>query len=338
MSFVNAHQASMKLSNRKGRCLHFSNGLQCNEIISAHSIQKRGQLGLIAESDHVYRLSADLSILKKNGGRPLPKKTGVNRASTFRGMCKHHDNKLFSLIDDRPLAVDHHQVALYAYRSICREYFFKENASPNLTSLLEQPGLTSYQSQLLTDAAYGQYLGFERLKRHKLIYDRCLSGDDFTGLKFIIFESTSRCSLQVSGLIFPVFDFQARQLQDLGPETKDLDLLVFFTAPTEHGWAFVLAWHESSDLSCQRFKYSLAESVRDGGKIEDILLRFSLACCENHAIRISWWDSLPTVARNQALDLMAYMADPTLEIRSDYLAAGCEGLADWSFASVQDLS
>ncbi|AWM92342.1 hypothetical protein DJ564_16715 [Pseudomonas sp. 31-12] len=337
MSFANVHQAAMKQQSRKGRCLHFSDGLQCNEIISAHSIQKRGQLGLIAESGHVYRLNADLSTLKETEGKPLPKKIGVNRASTFPGMCKQHDNKLFSPIDDHPLAIDHHQVALYAYRSICREYFVKENASISLTEMLGHPGLTSEQSQWLTGAAYGQSLGFERLKRHKLIYDGCLAANDFTGLKFIVFGSTSRCSLQASGLIFPDFDFQGRQLQDLGPETRDLDLLVFFTAPTEYGWAFILAWHESSDLSCQRFINSLAKSGRDGGKIEDMLLRFSLACCENHAIRISWWDSLLTVAKNQAIDFMAVMADPTLGVRADYLATGCEGLADWSFDNVRDV-
>jgi len=81
----------------------------------------------------------------------------------------------------------------------------------------------------------------------------------------------------------------------------------------------------------------LAESGSGVGKIEDMLLRFSLACCENHAIRISWWDSLDTVAKSQALDFMAFMADPTLGIRSDYLVAGCEGLADWSFDNVRDV-
>lgn len=69
-----------------------------------------------------------------------------------------------------------------------------------------------------------------------------------------------------------------------------------------------------------------------------MLLRFSLACCENHAIRISWWNSLPAVAKNQALDFMAFMADPPLGIRADYLMACCEGLADWSFDNVRDIS
>ncbi|APC19133.1 hypothetical protein BLL42_26820 [Pseudomonas frederiksbergensis] len=157
-----------------------------------------------------------------------------------------------------------------------------------------------------------------------------LSANDFTGLKLIIFGSTSRCSLQASGLIFSDFDFQGRQLQDLGPETRDLDLLSLHS-PSEYGWAFVLAWHESSDLSYQRFIYSLAESGRGGAKIEDMLLRFSLACCENHAIRISWWDSLPTVAKNHALN---FMADPTLGIRADYLG----GYPGYSLVAADRLS
>lgn len=336
MSLTNAHQAAMKLQSKKGRCLHFRDGVRCNEIISAHSIQKQGQLNLIAEMGHVYRLNADLSTLKASDGRPLPKKIGLNRASTFPGMCKQHDNKLFSPIDDRPMSFDYEQVSLYAYRSVCREFFVKENASVTLGPMSDYAELHPANQQFLQDCAYGQTLGFERLKRHKLIYDTALANGDFTDFKFIIFESTSRCSLQASGLLFPDFDFQGRMLQDLGPETETLDLLTFFTAPTKKGWAFVFAWHESSNNTCQWFMHSLAESVRKGVRPEDTLLRFSLICCENHAIRISWWDGLPAAGKSQALDAMAEMADPMVGIRPDYLVSGSEGLADWSFDTVQD--
>ncbi|WP_460154911.1 hypothetical protein [Pseudomonas sp. S1_F04] len=336
MSFANAHQAAMKKQSKKGRCLHYSDGVRCNEIISAHSIQKQGQLSLIAESGHVYRLNADLSTLKETNGRPLPKKIGLNRASTFPGMCKQHDNKLFSPIDNKPLSFDQQQVGLYAYRSICREYFVKENAAITLGKMIAYPALSPTQQQFLRDNSYGQMFGFQRLKRHKLIYDTALANGDFIDFKFVIFESTSRCSMQASGLIFPDFDFQGRQLQDLGPDTKLPDLLTFFTAPTEKGWAFVLAWHESSSRTCKWLIQSLVESVRTGSRPEDTLLRFSLACCENHAIRISWWDALPALAKKQALDSMAENADPTIGIRSNYLVAGCEGLADWTFDIVQD--
>jgi hypothetical protein len=55
-----------------------------------------------------------------------PKKIGINKATTFYGFCQHHDNKLFELIDNYPLKPDKQQMALYAYRCLCREYFFKK--------------------------------------------------------------------------------------------------------------------------------------------------------------------------------------------------------------------
>lgn len=336
MSFSNAHQAAMKQQSKKGRCLHFKDGARCNEIIAAHSIQKQGQLRLIAESGHVYRLNSDISTLKESGGIPLLKKTGVNRVSTFAGMCKHHDNQLFEPIDNKLLTYDYEQVALYAYRSICREYFVKENAVATLSEMRSYPGLSSAQQQFLQNGVDGHLLGFERLRRHKNIYDASLADRDFSGFKFAIFGSTSRCSLQASGLIFPDFDFKGRLLQHLGLRTNQIDLLTFFTAPTECGWALVLAWHESSDESCLGLMQSLVEEVRQGSMLEDMLLRFSLTCCENHAIRMSWWDELPESAKKQATDMMAVMADPTVAVTADYLTKGCEGLADWSFDRIQD--
>ncbi|WP_313048619.1 hypothetical protein [Pseudomonas soli] len=338
MSFSSEHQAAMKQQGRKGRCLHFENGVRCNKIILAHSIQKQGQLSLIAESGHVYRLSADLSALKTSGGKPQLRKVGLNRASTFPGMCGQHDNELFSPIDNSPLTGSREQVALYAYRSICREFFVKENASITLNKMVGSPGLDWSQQQLLRSAAWGQTVGFQRLKRHKGIYDECLAAKDFSGFKFVIFESGSKFSFQTSGLIFPDYDFLGRQLQDLGPQTKELDLLTFFTAPTIEGWAFVFAWHESSAKSCSWFIQSLAELVRTGAKAEDALLRFGLVCCENHEIRISWWDGLSSALKKQAMDAMVLMADPTVGVEPDYLVSGCEGLADWSFDGVRDVT
>ncbi|KWS24588.1 hypothetical protein AL062_13110 [Pseudomonas syringae pv. syringae] len=326
----------MKRQNQKGRCLHFNNGMRCNQIISAHSIQKSGQLKLIEEAGHVYRLNGDTSTLKKNGGQPNVKAIGVNNASTFFGMCQEHDNQLFSPIDNHPLRFDHEQVALYAYRSVCREYFVKENATITLAASLEYPELQQWQLQLLQAMLHGQRVGLQRLQRHKLIYDDCLARRDFSKFKFTIFGSSSRCSLQASGLTFPVFDFQGREIQDLSPEAETVDLLTFFTAPTANGWAFVVAWHESSEPSCQWLIHSLAEARHRGNRLEDMLLRLSLSSCENHAIRISWWESLASNGKDEALDLIRYMADPRVGIRPDYLVRGCAGLADWSFNSFDD--
>lgn len=67
MSFTHAHQTAMAQQRNGGRCLHYENGARCDAIISAHSIQKGGQLNLIVEQGHVYQLSADLTTLKSTG-------------------------------------------------------------------------------------------------------------------------------------------------------------------------------------------------------------------------------------------------------------------------------
>lgn len=331
MSIGADYQREMKRESARGRCLHFERGAQCDEIISAHSIQKQGQLALIAEGSHVYRLNTDLSTLKKSGGTPHPRKVGVNKASTFAGFCKRHDNALFAPIDTQPLRPDRQQAALYAYRSICREYFVKENAVAVLSRMKDHANLSADQRSMVKSALLGHSLGFEGLKHHKAAYDDALRRGRYEEIQFTYFASTSRCSLQVSGLLYPDRDFQAQMLQDLGSWQSPLDLITFFTAPTPEGWAFGFAWHNSSNRTCVSFLQSLARAVPFGEGIEDALLRFVLSCCENHAVRISWWDALSPEARQSATERMQLMVHPNIPVPTNYLATGCEDIADWMF-------
>lgn len=335
MPFLYDYQRELKLQSQRGRCLHYSNGDRCNEIISAHSIQKGGQLSHIAEEGHVYRLSADLSVLQKTKGVPALKKVGVNRESTFAGFCKDHDNKLFEPIDNFPLAPIKEQIALYAYRSLCREYFVKENAVSVLTKMKDHPELDESTRRFLSASQVGHSLGFAGLKHHKSIFDAALSDNNFEQFEFTYFTSRSPCPVQLSGLLYPDYDFVGNRLQDLGNHEKPLDLITFFTAPIDEGWAFGFGWHVSSNRTCIPFMQSLAQRAATGEKIEDALLRFSLSCCENQAVRISWWNGLQEVSRAAAIERMFLMMHPNVPVPNHYLAIGCEGIANWQYEYVQ---
>jgi hypothetical protein len=335
MHFISDHHEESKRQNDRGRCLHFADGVRCNEIIAAHSIQKRGQLGLIAEDGHVYRLNADPSTLRDSGGIPYPKRIGIRKASTFVGFCKHHDNALFAPIDNATLEPRHQQIALYAYRSLCREYFVKENAVAVLGKLKDHPDIDSQRQSMLKAGFVGHSLGLDGLRHHKQHYDEALKNNLFDEFEFTYFTSSSRCSLQLSGLLYPDFDFLGQRLQDLGNWKSPLDLIAFFTAPTADGWAYGFAWHQSSNRTCVPFMQSLASQVHMGQRPEDMLVRFSLSCCENHAFRISWWDSLPATSKQSAVERVHLMVHPSMPVPSNYLACGCEGLADWNFEYVQ---
>lgn len=334
MPFLDDYQREVKRQNQRGRCLHYSNGERCNEFISAHSIQKSAQLNIIAEGGHVYRLNADLSVLQKTKGLPALKKIGVNRASTFAGFCKHHDNMLFEPIDNYPLRPVKKQIALYAYRCLAREYFVKENAVAVLTKMKSHPEINAGYRRFLEASQVGHSLGFTGLKHHKSVFDAALLNSDYEQFEFTYFTSSSPCPIQLSGLLYPDYDFEGNQLQDLGNHKKLQDLITFFTAPIADGWAFCFGWHASSNQTCIPFIQSLAQRSAMGEKIEDALVRFSLSCCENHAVRISWWDGLNEAAKATAIERMFLMMHPDVPVPNHYLAAGCEGIANWKYEYV----
>lgn len=335
MSFIGDFQRESKRQQNRGRCLHYSSGTRCNEIIAAHSIQNKGQLHLIAEKGHVYRLNADLSTLRKTDGLPTPKQIGIKQASTFAGFCKHHDNALFEPIDNQPLTEKKEQIALYAYRCLCRELFVKENAATVMERMKSYPNLSAQQASMLSSSHIGHIIGLAGLKHHKFFYDQALADKDYEPFEYTYFTSSNPCNIQLSGLLYPDYDFKGNFLQDLGERTRPLDLITFFTAPTPEGWAFCFAWHESSSQTCIPLLGSLAAIIHSGEKPQDALLRFTLSCCENHAIRISWWNQLPIEFKREAIDRMHLMASPTTPVPSDYLESGCEGIANWKFEYVR---
>ncbi|MEH6493047.1 hypothetical protein [Halopseudomonas sp.] len=324
----------MKRNDSRGRCLHFESGERCNEIISAHSIQKSNQLGAIVEFGHVYRMVADVSSFGSGDWRPVPKKIGWKKASTFSGFCKYHDNGLFAPIDNFPLEPTSEQVALYAYRCVCREYFVKENAVDTLKKFISNPALHSGQRRMIENSFAGHLLGFQRLQYHKKYFDAALFSKEYDEFEFLTLTSSSPWHLQLSGVLYPDYDFLGENLQDLSDFKFPLNLITFFTAPLAKGWSFTLCWHASSNNSCVALARSLARVISRGTRPQDVLLRFSFSCCENHAFRITWWDALPALAKEAILNRVALMADPETPVPSDYLAKGLEGIADWEMENV----
>ncbi|WP_348943925.1 hypothetical protein ABHF33_10515 [Chitinibacter sp. FCG-7] len=331
MPFAYDYLLEFQKQMQRGRCLHHSHGERCDKIIKAHSIQKSGQLSLIAENGHVYRLNNELAVLRKNNGIPDLKKIGIKQASTFLGFCKLHDNQLFEPIDKYPLEPTKEQIALYAFRCLCREYFVKENAVTTISNMTSHTDLNRHQLSFLKHSHLGHSNALANLQRHKSLFDSVILNSDFEQFEFICFTSSSPCQLQFSGVLYPDYDFEGKILQDLGVLTERLDLITFFSAPMENGWAFGFGWHVSSNKTCFPFIQSLANIVANGKKLEDALLRFVISCCENHAMRISWWDGLDADLKAQIIERMHIMTHPHIQVPVNYLMAGCEGVANWNF-------
>jgi hypothetical protein len=73
------------------------------EGIRAHSVQNATALGLLEEGGHVTTIK---QMVKTGEPQISFERVGRNQASTFTGLCSHHDTEIFKPIDTKPLALD----------------------------------------------------------------------------------------------------------------------------------------------------------------------------------------------------------------------------------------
>jgi hypothetical protein len=323
--------SQIKTLKRKGRCLHFDAGRRCAALIDAHSIQKNGALSLIAENGEVYVPSKNFGDTKRSMGGVAFAKQGVGAVSTFRGFCGKHDNELFRPIDDFRLCPTSEQIALYAYRSLCREIFFKENSVLLFKELSEKDHQNKANIGVF-DAMYkGSALAFQNLNVHKKKYEFLLGSGSFKALKSALFHSSQPPSVVFSGVLYPEYDFMANQLQDLSDRSKNVDLISFCFAPMSQGWACLFAWHEDSSKSCVPLMRSLATVTHGNESLGDCLFRFVVSNCENLAMNPSRWKSLTEKQRDEVAASASNATNVFSPVRADYLTRGVENITDWKF-------
>jgi len=325
-----------KKLSQSGRCLHFDGSHRCKNIINAHSIQKNQSLLSIAQNGHVYNISTKFSTIKKNKGCLTYEKCGINRASTFLGFCKKHDNKLFEPIDNYHLLPTDQQVFLYAYRSLCRELFVKENSLALVEDQLSHVPDSNSIKDLLLGTKEGTTFGLENLRKHKSIYDESLRKKSYCEIRYVLFQAKQAPFIAFSGLLYPEFDFMGRHLQNLGEHQQELDLITFCSVPLESGWGVLFSWHESSSKSCVDFMRSLATMMHNGQCLGDFLFRMVISNCENHAIAPGWWEDLTKEQKEQIESKVTLMANSFSMTKPSYLMEGLEGIAPWDFESIID--
>jgi len=332
---LNEHHKIFSEIRSKGKCLFYEDS--CSDIIDAHSIQKGQSLKQIARDGQVYGFSPSLSNMKKTKGRIPLVLQGINSISTFRGLCQHHDNLLFAPIDDSPLLPTTEQVLLYSYRSLLREVFTKDYIVEGLLRQLEGYDGGKAVGQRLKGLMIGNAQGLWALDWHKQCFDEAHKLRQFSDIRYILFASSSIPHFACSGGLFPDWDFQGNQLQDLIDVSRPWDLLTFSFAPMEQGWGFLLAWHKYSDPTCVPFIMSFQEKVRSGIKQEDLLFQLVLKNCENVAYSPDWIDSLSETDRQRIEELATESASGMVPIDPDYLTGGDRPLPNpWVIDSVED--
>lgn len=327
-----------KKNRDSGRCLHFNGSIRCSEFINAHSIQRNRLLSEISDKGHVYVLSTDIGTFGKNKGFPVYSKKGIKNVSTFKGFCKKHDTELFAPIDNLDIEPNCKQVALYAYRSICREYFVKENTIRALETELANKSIQQVVRGFLQSIKDGNEWGFCNLKAHKAEYDSSLKEEIFEDFRYILFAFKGRPTIAFSGLMYPDYSFEGNQIQDLTDHNQGLKLMTICSGPMREGWGYLLAWHRSSSDVCDQMIDSLKSVVCRGGILCDFLFRMAISTSENLAISPKWLDALSPADRERILMKATDSFNIFQPISHNYLNEGLEGLSGWTVDYIYDRS
>jgi len=118
-------------------CFAFDS-LECSKnYIGAHSIQNNGVLNQISIENHVYTLNIEID---QNMLIPQLKfvSIGKNKASTFSGFCKKHDEEFFNGIEDKEYKGTFEQNYWFAFRALCFELDRKLRLKKSYTALFQK--------------------------------------------------------------------------------------------------------------------------------------------------------------------------------------------------------
>ncbi|HHF0483960.1 TPA: SEC-C domain-containing protein [Vibrio antiquarius] len=337
-----AIKASNKISSRECCMIPEELNHECTKkIINAHTVSKSGSLAAIADqTNHVMGLKISLPNLIKNQGQLRPEKVGIKQASTFKGFCSHHDNRLFSCVEDQEFVGSEEQCFALAYRSVSKELYAKQNSNEVNEFLrgadkgkgtLDQLAIQHFVS----NNSVGVDAAVNDLKILKSTLDQQLVNTHSADLCHLIFESDTPIPVMVSSIVAPTVDFNGKEIQDLTNLSVIPDHVLFNSFASDGRGYVVFSWLKSAQISAAFIDTLLA---LEPSKHFHALVRFFFGHAENTFFSEDWWNGLSGIARSKVQDLIMAGASPFHDDPIDKLVDDGTNLGSWSITNVKRLN
>ena len=290
---------------KKKMCLHPDTTNCSGGIIDAHSIQNSRSLESISENGLVYKFELSFKELDSwERYRTLdPKKIGKANTSVFKGFCSYHDRELFKEIDTKEIIPTKEQSVLISIRSLAKEIYTK-NAVLNNKEIVKEvqtsddPHLLAISQDIMKLSHEGNKLGIVDLGNEYITYFRYYNNKDYSRLNRLIIKINSVPEVLCSTCFAPEFDMYGNSLQDL-IKNDPLEYLTFDISVINNKGIIQLCWHDNNHY-CKLF----ADSIKNNTDIPNTIIKMIFGISENHAFRISWYDSLSVLKKKGLMNLM----------------------------------
>ncbi len=291
----------LKRSYQSKYCLHpdASEKTCKGNIIKAHTIQRSTMRDNVSANGHVLRFRERKPNEFDNGILPQPERIGINKASTFTGFCKKHDDELFAKIEKQPIKIiDSKKACLFGFRALCKEYYLKKSAIDFAQSLINnsQNPITKMQKEYFKTYLKGLNHAIKDLNRVKESYDNALRCDDYSGSIFYSLYIDKCPDLLCSGAAQPEYDFNGKRLQDLSDMNVDFDFLTCCIIALESGGLILFNWM-GNQPTCKHLIGSL-DRFNDSDIVESVLI-YCIETFENIVFSQSCWEHLNKSKKNE---------------------------------------
>lgn len=294
--------------------VHATSTKRCHEptekceqpAIRAHSIPSSTVLGRLACDGHVIMPQMKLKV-------PPPaeiefKRVGINKATTFSGLCTLHDNEIFRLIDNSlPDIADQSQLFLLAYRAVLREYHVILQNAIRFQSTYQKrvevglsPGTEPCNFGMFATSHLCNAFECYEYKRH---FDFAYLAGDWSHLKhYVLVLENQSPSIAVSAM-FSLDDFDAT-------ETPRMTLSVF---PTDTDVAVVFSAIQSDIPYVDIHLHHLLTSESYYQKY--LLSKLILQSCDNFVMDPQYYESMPQERKSA---ICQFYVDTILENAEDH--------------------
>tara|TARA_R110002050_G_C8936749_1_gene512344 strand:- start:136 stop:1089 length:954 start_codon:yes stop_codon:yes gene_type:complete len=275
-------------SKSTDRCLEPNDNCD-RKAIRSHSIPSGSILSSLSKDGHVIMPSMNLNY-------PPPseiefKEIGVNKATTFSGLCSNHDSEIFRPIDiDLPDTDNQEHLFLLAYRAVLREYHaclqnalrfqstYQKRIDVDISPKNEPDSFGMYTTSHMANA-YECYL-------YKREFDQYLLSSEWSKLKHHIIVLKNQAATIAVNSLFSLDDIEA-------PETPRVTLSIY---PNNTDLIVVFSFTETDSLYVSNYLNRILNS--EGYYQKYLLSKLILQSCENIVLSPDFFDSFSEDKKN----------------------------------------
>lgn len=292
------------------------------QISRAHTVPRSSSLALIARDGHVYGFRGSVTDFERTGGEIRPRLVGINKASTFTGLCSEHDRSIFAPVETEIFRATQEQCFLLCYRGLICE-IFEKTAMASLMPLNRRMdrGKSVDQQHMIQEYMAAMETGYSLAAADenylKRTYDEILVTSNYHRARGYIVELAEAPPVMCSSSFYPEEDFEGNEMQDLDDYDRvphSISLTSFHGG--KHG-AVVLSWIDEHDPVCIPFVKSL-HRIRDSA-LTSALIKLLFMPVGNVYIQPQWWEALSSVSREGLLKRIHIWAHPLVPVPPGFL-------------------